>query len=97
MNLVGAFDFVSYREYLENCPGEFTKLFNTVLINVTKFFRDRIPWEFMSAEVIPRILARKAEDDPIRVWSAGCATGEEAFTLAMVLSEALGAAEFEHG
>ncbi len=48
MNLVGASDFVSYRGYLENCPGEFTKLFNTVLINVTTFFRDRIPWEFMS-------------------------------------------------
>src|SRR3954468_21406725 len=73
-----------YVDYLEVHQEEFAILFNTVLINVTHFFRDESSWEFLSTEVIPELLARKGPTAPIRIWSAGCASGEEAFTLAMV-------------
>ena len=83
-------DYGSYIDYLEVHPEEFGRLFDTILINVTAFFRDPSAWEAVADEVIPRILAGKRPEDPIRVWSAGCASGEEAYTLAMVLAEALG-------
>jgi two-component system, chemotaxis family, CheB/CheR fusion protein len=89
--------YTSYEEYLDVLQAssdEFASLFNTILINVTAFFRDPDAWEFISAEVIPRILAERGPDDPIRVWSAGCASGQEAYTLAMLLAEALGADGF---
>jgi two-component system, chemotaxis family, CheB/CheR fusion protein len=85
--------YTSYEEYLDVLQAssdEFASLFNTILINVTAFFRDPEAWEFISAEVIPRMLAERGPDDPIRVWSAGCASGQEAYTLAMLLAEALG-------
>ena len=78
-----------YLDYLEVHPEEFIQLFNTILINVTGFFRDTASWEFLAAEVIPRLID-KQPDKPMRVWSAGCASGEEAYTLAIVLAEALG-------
>ena len=90
MQLVGLGDFGDYQDYLEVHPEEFIQLFNTVLINVTGFFRDQEAWEYLGQEVIPRILAGKKADEPIRAWSAGCASGEEAYTLAMILAEALG-------
>jgi two-component system, chemotaxis family, CheB/CheR fusion protein len=89
--------YTSYEEYLDVLQAssdEFASLFNTILINVTAFFRDPDAWEFISAEVIPRMLAERGPDDPIRVWSAGCASGQEAYTLAMLLAEALGADGF---
>ena len=90
MQAVGADSYLGYLDHLEVDPEEFTQLFNTILINVTSFFRDPSAWEFLSAEVLPRILADKGEDEPVRIWSAGCASGEEAYTLAMVAAETLG-------
>ena len=82
--------YKSYVDYLEVHPDEFGKLFDTILINVTAFFRDEGSWEFLASDIIPRIAANKKPGEAIRVWSAGCASGEEAYTLAMVLSEVLG-------
>jgi two-component system CheB/CheR fusion protein len=83
-----------YVDYLEVHPEEFATLFNTILINVTSFFRDAPAWDCLSAEVIPALLAEKKPQDPIRIWSAGCSSGEEAYTLAIVFAEALGAEAF---
>src|SRR5262245_43104659 len=90
MQSVGLNTFPEYVDYLEVHPDEFVHLFNTILINVTSFFRDPSVWEFLQSHVISQIVAAKAEGKPIRVWSAGCATGEEAYSLAITLAEALG-------
>ncbi|MFI5890091.1 CheR family methyltransferase [Actinoplanes sp. NPDC051513] len=83
-----------YQDYLEVHPEEFTALFNTILINVTAFFRDPEAWEHLRAEVLEPLVAAKAPGTPIRLWSAGCASGEEAYTLAMLLCEILGPEAF---
>jgi two-component system CheB/CheR fusion protein len=90
MDVVGAATFDEYRDYLDADGDEFASLFNTILINVTGFFRDADAWKFVEHEVIPRILESKTDASSIRVWSAGCATGEEAYTAAILLAEALG-------
>ena len=94
MALVNVATFNEYRDYLELQPDEFTLLFDSMLINVTSFFRDPTAWEALSGKVLPELLSAKSPKSPIRVWSAGCATGEEAYTLAMVLVEALGPDQF---
>jgi two-component system CheB/CheR fusion protein len=94
MSEVGIGDFSEYLDYLQVHPEEFAQLFNTILINVTSFFRDRDAWDFLAREVIPRLLERKPGDEPIRCWCAGTASGEEAYSLAMLLSEALGIETF---
>jgi two-component system, chemotaxis family, CheB/CheR fusion protein len=87
--------YEDYTDYLEVHPEEFSALFNTILINVTSFFRDPTVWEYIEAQVIPQIVARKNfPRDRIRIWCAGCASGQEAYTLAMVLAEFLGIEEF---
>ena len=88
MQMVDVATFGDYLDYLEVHPEEFDLLFNTVLINVTSFFRDPEAWRVLAEEVVAPLVERKG-NEPIRVWSAGCATGEEAYTLAMVLAEAL--------
>jgi two-component system CheB/CheR fusion protein len=90
MQMLNLGDFESYLDYLKVHPHEFTLLFNTVLINVTGFFRDTESWAYLQAEIIPRLLASLANDVPLRVWCAGVASGEEAYTIAMILCEALG-------
>ncbi len=86
--------FDQYLDLLQTTPDEFAALFDTILINVTSFFRDPQAWEFLRDNVIPTILAERGPTDPIRVWSAGCASGQEAYTLAMLLAEAMGPDEF---
>ena len=93
MKAVGAETFSGYLDLLQVDPGEFTALFDTILINVTGFFRDPAAWDHLRSEVLPGLLAAKDPDDPIRLWSAGCASGEEAYTLAIALAEHLGADE----
>jgi two-component system, chemotaxis family, CheB/CheR fusion protein len=91
MQVVGVDGYLSYLDHLEVDPEEFTQLFNTILINVTGFFRDPPTWDYLRDEVLPQLAADKRADEPIRIWSAGCASGEEAYSLAMVTAEALGA------
>src|SRR5918995_227995 len=93
MHQVGAADYAEYLDFLQVHSDEFTALFNTILINVTGFFRDPEAWQYLRTDVLPSVIDRKSADAPIRVWSAGCASGEEAYTLAILLSELLGADE----
>jgi two-component system CheB/CheR fusion protein len=94
MQTVEVEGFAAYRDYLELHPQEFEALFNTILINVTSFFRDPEAWRVLGEEFIPALVARKAPGAQIRVWSAGCASGEEAYSLVMLLAEAMGADAF---
>jgi two-component system, chemotaxis family, CheB/CheR fusion protein len=94
MLAIGVTTYPEFARRLEQDPAEFEHLCNTVLINVTAFFRDGVPWEALTSEIVPRLVEAKQPGEPIRVWSAGCATGEEAYTLAIVLSEALGLDQF---
>jgi two-component system, chemotaxis family, CheB/CheR fusion protein len=89
MQLVSIDTFAAYTDYLEVHPDEFPQLFDMVLINVTAFFRDAAAWEALAAR-IPKLLAARPAESAIRAWSAGCASGEEAFTIAMVLAEHMG-------
>ncbi|MGW0618165.1 CheR family methyltransferase [Streptomyces sp. NPDC002765] len=82
--------YTDYRDRLEANAEEFNALFNTILINVTSFFRDPDAWTFLQREVLPELLARRRADDEIRVWSAGCSSGEEAYSLAIMFAEAIG-------
>jgi two-component system, chemotaxis family, CheB/CheR fusion protein len=77
-----------YQVYLERHPDEFIELFNTILINVTSFFRDTAAWEYLRGEIIPAIVER-ADDRALRIWSTGCASGEEAYSLAIAFVEAM--------
>jgi two-component system CheB/CheR fusion protein len=88
---VGSYD--EYRDHLEVHPEEFTALFNTVLINVTSFLRDADAWNHLREVVVPELI-RSSTRERIRVWSAGCASGEEAYSLAICLAEVLGPDEF---
>jgi two-component system CheB/CheR fusion protein len=94
MEAVGVEDFSAYQAHLEVHPGEFEDLLNTVLINVTSFFRDDEAWTVLRDRVIPQILANAKDERHIRVWSVGCASGEEPYSLAMLFAEAMGVAEF---
>jgi two-component system, chemotaxis family, CheB/CheR fusion protein len=94
MQMVHLERFDEYIDYLEVHPEEFSQLFNTVLINVTSFFRDPHAWEFLAKQAVPKLLEAKGAKQPIRVWCAGCASGEEAYSVAIVLAEAMGLEEF---
>jgi two-component system CheB/CheR fusion protein len=85
--------YEEYRDRLEVDPEEFTALFNTILINVTSFFRDTEAWERLRSDLLPQLLAHRPSG-PIRAWSAGCASGQEAYTIAICLAEALGVETF---
>jgi two-component system CheB/CheR fusion protein len=93
MEQVGIGDVEAYRDHLELHAEEFTELFNTILINLTAFFRDPEAWQYLRAVVVPDLLLAKP-DGPLRVWSAGCASGQEAYSLAICFAEALGLEEF---
>jgi two-component system, chemotaxis family, CheB/CheR fusion protein len=89
MALRGDPNLNAYARYACAHPDELKALYGDLLIGVTAFFRDGYPFETLSAEVFPAVLQRKSKGDAIRVWVAGCATGEEAYSIAMLLSEAL--------
>ncbi len=90
MGEIGIDAFGEYLDRLEVHQDEFAHLFDTILINVTSFFRDRPAWDYLASDVVPRLLESRGESERIRVWCAGCASGEETYTVAIVLAEALG-------
>ncbi len=79
-----------YMNHLSTHSDEFALLSNAILVHITAFFRDAREWDALSEEVLPRITSGNRPNEPIRVWSAGCSSGEEVYTLAIVLAEALG-------
>ncbi|MEV7884929.1 CheR family methyltransferase [Streptomyces sp. NPDC002817] len=93
MTDVGVRSYQDYQDLLETSADEFGALFNTILINVTSFFRDPDAWTFLQREVVPELLADIPPEQEIRVWSAGCSSGEEAYSLAIMFAEALGVEE----
>jgi two-component system CheB/CheR fusion protein len=92
---IGVSSYPEYVDFLEVHPDEFDPLFNSVLINVTGFFRDPEAWRYLAEKILPRRLEEKTPESPIRVWCAGCASGEEAYTVAMLLAEAIGEEAFK--
>jgi len=90
MQAVGLDTCEAYLDYLELHPEEFEPLFNTILINVTTFFRDPDVWAYLDTTILPQLLDHRESSPPLRVWSAGCAAGQEAYSLAMLLAERFG-------
>ena len=76
-----------YARYLKEHQEEATALMNDLLISVTNFFRDAAAWATLEQAVIPQLFRDRDATDHVRVWSAGCATGEEAYSVAMLLAE----------
>jgi two-component system, chemotaxis family, CheB/CheR fusion protein len=89
-------NYRDYLHYLQSHPDECIALLDTVLINVTNFFRDRDAWVTLANEIIPQIIASKEPQEPIRVWSAACASGQEVYSLIILFAEALGIASCLH-
>jgi two-component system CheB/CheR fusion protein len=76
-----------YTRYLKDHPEEAQALFRELLINVTRFFRDREAFDVLRQDILPLLFAGKTEDYVLRIWVAACSTGEEAYSIAMVLRE----------
>jgi two-component system, chemotaxis family, CheB/CheR fusion protein len=89
LSLNQSVDLDDYVERLRNDPQELNSLYRDLLIGVTRFFRDRESFDRLEKDVIPDLLARKRPGDEIRFWVAGCATGEEAYSIAILLHERL--------
>src|SRR5262249_34024729 len=83
-------DYAQYGDYISRHPDEVNQLLNTLLINVTEFFRDPPAWEILRHEILPNLLKRIKPGHSLRAWSAGCASGEEPYSIAILLAEHFG-------
>src|SRR5918997_1556691 len=90
MAAAGAATLPDYRRYLERHPEEMQRLVASFLIKVTEFFRDPELFTYLRDQVLPGLVAEARARGELRLWSAGCATGEEAYTLAMLVTDLLG-------
>ncbi len=91
MNATARPTLAGYAAYLESDPEEYARLVNSLLIKVTEFFRDPPFFEYLLEHVLPELIAEARRDRrELRIWSAGCSTGEEAYSLAIEVAEALG-------
>jgi two-component system CheB/CheR fusion protein len=88
MAQVGVSDLATYRQVVAESPTEVQVLFNGILIHVTEFFRDPDTFEVLQAAVLPTLFANRADTAPLRVWVVGCASGEEAYSVAIAIAEA---------
>jgi two-component system CheB/CheR fusion protein len=87
MQVLDAASIDQYLELLRGSDSEPMNLFNDLLIGVTQFFRDKREFEVLEASVIPRLFENKTRNDQVRVWIIGCSTGEEAYSIAILLRE----------
>jgi two-component system, chemotaxis family, CheB/CheR fusion protein len=82
--------YADYAQYIRENPEEVNEVLTTILINVTEFFRDPPAWEILRTEILPPMLKQLTPGASFRAWSAGCASGEEAYSIAITLAELLG-------
>jgi two-component system, chemotaxis family, CheB/CheR fusion protein len=94
INAVGVDGYAEYLDYVQASPDEFQPLVDTLFINVTQFFRDADAWDTLAGQILPRIIEARAPGEPIRIWCAGIASGEEAYTTAILFAEQLGMDQF---
>jgi len=82
-------DLNKYEKYLEQNNSEFDKLIDVLTINVSRFFRDTFPFEYLTDRLLPTIISVKkySKDHLLRIWSAGCSTGEEPYSIAILIKE----------
>jgi two-component system, chemotaxis family, CheB/CheR fusion protein len=90
MAAAGVSSLADYREYIDRHPHEMQRLVSSFLIKVTQFFRDPGLWDHLRTRVLPDLIARGRARGELRLWSAGCATGEEAYSLAILVADLLG-------
>ena len=92
MAMAGIEDSKRYLDLLTKDPAELERLFNDLFINVTRFFRDAKAFEVMAKKIVPELVRAQPPGQPIRIWVAGCSTGEEAYSIAMIFLEEIEAA-----
>lgn len=92
LRTLGMRTYRQYSDLLDQDPSEYQELLNTITINVTDFFRDQAMWNVLKTRVLKEIVVRKkaGRNKTIRIWSAGCSTGEEPYSAAMLLLDTLG-------
>jgi two-component system CheB/CheR fusion protein len=89
-------DLADYAAYIERQRDELEALYHDLLIKVTTFFRDPASFEALKMEALPRLLEGRRETQPLRLWVPGCATGEEAYSLAICVLEYLSTLGLQH-
>ena len=89
LSMIGARTLDQYIQRVQNDADELDLLYKDLLIGVTRFFRDREAFEKLEADVVPELIEKATAGEEIRIWVAGCATGEEAYSLAMIIHEQL--------
>lgn len=89
--LTGVANLDDYARRLSEDPDELNALYKDLLIGVTRFFRDKEAFDALERDVLPQLIQKDRGDDEFRVWVAGCATGEEAYSLAILIQDALDA------
>jgi len=87
--LLNLANLAEYAKYLEDNPAEVHALYQDMLINVSHMFRDQSTLDFLKNEVLPTLAAKRTAEQPIRIWVAGCASGEEAYSMAIICREFL--------
>src|SRR5262245_10876989 len=75
-------DYGEYRSYLDAHPAEYALLFSALLVNVTEFFRDPQAWDALRTGTLPQVVHDSRDRPQLRVWSIGCAAGQEPYTIA---------------
>lgn len=90
MQQLGIRSYGEYLEFVHRTPAENNELLNTILINVTEFFRDSQAWDYLADEVLPALFNSRPAGSLFKLWCAGCSTGEEAYSAAIMLCEFLG-------
>lgn len=90
MQMLNIESFPAYVEFIRREPQESDALFRELLIGVTEFFRDPDAFDVLKANIIPSLLAARQGNEPVRIWVPGCATGEEVYSIAILLQEMMG-------
>lgn len=95
VRMLGLSSIAAYCDRVRSCPErELTELINALTTNVTAFFREAHHFVFLAERIIPELLVRNASTRRIRIWSAGCSSGEEPYSIAMTVLEAVPAGQF---
>ena len=93
MAMAGIEDSDRYLDLLTKDQAELQRLADDLLINVTRFFRDPAAFELLAEKIVPELVRAQPPDRPIRIWVAGCSTGEEAYSIAMLFLEEIATAQ----